>query len=75
MAARVGDRHGHLSRQLFDAALTVGENVDDLDPTPAGQRLGGTSELIEQLGLEGSVRHRSALCTDFECLSRSQLIP
>ena len=74
VAAGVGDRHGDLSGQLFDTALAVGQHIDDLDPAPAGQRLGGPSELIEELGLDGSVRHWSALCTSQASLSCFQLI-
>jgi hypothetical protein len=47
-----------LSRDLVDRAVALGEEVDDLGPASARQRLGDLGEALEQRVLRGAVSHR-----------------
>jgi len=73
--AGVGNRHGDLVGQFLHGSITVGEDVDDLNPAPAGHGLGDPSELVEELNLDRTIWHRSALWLLRTTLSRPQLIP
>ena len=75
MPAGVGDRHSYLVGQFLHGSISVGEDVDDLDPAPATHGLGDPSELVEELDLYRAIWHPSSLSLLRTALSRTQLIP
>ena len=54
MLAGISDGKSSLSRQSFHGALTVGEDVDDLEPAAVRQRLRQSRELIEERRLSSA---------------------
>jgi len=48
----VGHGEPHQPRQLLHAALTLGQELQDLQPVAAAHRLGDARELAEQLMFE-----------------------
>ena len=59
MMRRVRDGLTDVGGDHVDAALTLGEHVDDLGPATARQCLGDLGECIEQRIFGGSVAHRA----------------
>ena len=53
MERRVGDALADLGGELLDVAFTLGEDVDELGPSPVAERLGDLGEPVEQCVLLG----------------------
>jgi hypothetical protein len=53
----VGDALRDLARELFDRTLALREDVDDLRPAAAAERLRHRRERVEQRRLRRSMRH------------------
>lgn len=60
--AGVGAREADLSRELINRAVSICEHIDDLDSTPAGERLSDPRELVEELHLDRAIWHQAAVC-------------
>src|SRR5438477_505247 len=56
MLRRIGQRDPDLVGQRLDAALALGEQLEQLEPVRAGQRLPDTGELSVEAVLEEAVR-------------------
>jgi hypothetical protein len=74
MLARVGGRKTDLSRKLFDCAIPIAQDIDNLNSAPACHRLGNPSELVEELHFDRAIRHHPGLWPLFGLLSSIQLI-
>jgi hypothetical protein len=53
----VGEREAALPGQLVDCPLGLGEQLQELEAPPAGQRLGHPGELLEERALRVPVTH------------------
>ena len=54
---RVGQGHPRLAREILDMALTLRQQVEQLEPVRAGQRLAEHGQLAEDSILERGTRH------------------
>jgi hypothetical protein len=57
----VRDRLGDLARDLVDRALALGEQVDDLRPTAAAERLSHRRQSVEESRLRFAASHADQL--------------
>ena len=57
MMRRVGNALIDLTGDCINRALTLRQQIDDLGPTPAGQRLGDFGKPVEESGFSFSITH------------------
>lgn len=69
MVGRGSDGLARLTRDVLDGSLALGEEVDDLRPPSARERVRDRCECVEELGL-GSVGHTIKLWLEYESVKQ-----